>query len=252
MQVNGNVAIVTGGNRGIGEAFVRELLQSGAKRVYVGSRDPAAAKSLCEELGDKAIAVQLDVTNEGEVAAAAEACSDTSIVINNAGVYSDRTLMRAEDLGAARAEMDVNYFGVLAMCRAFAPVLKRNGGGAIINILSAAGIVAVPNMGGYSPSKFAARALTTSVRAELAEQGTHVGALIVGAVRTRMSDHVEGKMESPSTVARAGMQAIKDSISEMDTDAMAIGMRASLARDPHNLEKKMAALLHVEELSTGR
>ncbi len=252
MEIEDSTAIVSGGNRGIGEAFVRELLRCGARRVYVGTRSLDAAESLCSELGERAVAVQLDVTSEADVAAAAARCSDVSIVINNAGVYGDRTLMGAEDMSAARSEMDVNYFGVLSMCRSFAPVLKRNGGGSIINILSAAGIVAVPNMGGYSTSKFAARALTTCLRAELAGQGTHVGALIVGAVETRMSSHVAGQKESSSVVARAGMKAIRARISEMDTDAMAIGMRASLARDPHNLEKKMAALLHTESLSTGR
>lgn len=252
MKIEDSVAIVSGGNRGIGEAFVRELLSCGARRVYIGTRTLKAAKSLCSELGERAVAVQLDVTNEAEVQAAAAQCEDVNIVINNAGVYGDRTLIGAENMSAARSEMEVNYFGVLSMCRAFAPVLKRNGGGSIINILSAAGIVAVPNMGGYSPSKFAARALTTSVRAELAGQGTHVGALIVGAVETRMSAHVAGQKESSAVVAKAGMKAIRNSISEMDTDAMAIGMRASLARDPHNLEKKMAALLQTDSLSTGR
>jgi len=252
MEIEDSVAIVSGGNRGIGEAFVRELLRCGARRVYVGTRSLKAAESLCSELGERAVAVQLDVSNEAEVKAAATRCKDVSIVINNAGVYGNRTLIGADDMSAARSEMDVNYFGVLSMCRAFAPVLKRNGGGSIINVLSVAGIVAVPNMGGYSPSKFAARALTTSVRAELAGQGTHVGALIVGSVETRMSAHVAGKKEPSSVVAKAGMKAIRDRISEMDTDAMAVGMRASLARDPHNLEKKMAALLHAESLSTGR
>lgn len=252
MEIEDSVAIVSGGNRGIGEAFVRELLRCGARRVYIGTRSLDAAESLCDELGERAVAVQLDVTDEADVYAAAALCGDVSIVINNGGVHTGRTLIGAKDMSGAREEMDVNYFGVLSMCRAFAPVLKNNGGGSIINILSAAGIVAIPNMGGYSPSKFAARALTTSVRAELADQGTHVGALIVGAVETRISAHVAGKKESPSVVAKAGMKAIRARIPEMDTDAMAIGMRASLARDPQNLEKKMAALLQVENLSTGR
>lgn len=252
MDIKDSVAIVSGGNRGIGEAFVREFIERDVKRVYVGTRSLDAAESMCQELGERAVAIQLDVTNDAEVAAVAAHCADVNIVINNAGIHAGRTLMGADDMSAARAEMEVNYFGVLSMCRAFAPVLKKNGGGSIINILSAAGLVAAPNMGGYSPSKFAARALSTSIRAELAEQGTHVGALIVGAVKTDISAHVTGEMESPSAIAKAGMKAIRSKITEMDTDAMAIGMRASLARDPQNLEKKMAALLHVKNLSTGR
>ena len=181
MKVQDSVAIVTGGNRGIGEAFVRCLLQAGARKVYVGSRSREAGAHLEAEFPGKAIAVELDVTNEQQVAAAAAQCSDTSIVINNAGAFNNLTLIGAPDLQAARQEMEVNYFGVLSMCRQFAPVLASNGGGAIVNVLSAAAILAVPNMGGYSPSKFAARALTTSVRAELADQGTQVSCLIVGS-----------------------------------------------------------------------
>ncbi len=252
MRIEDSVAIVTGGNRGIGEAFVRELLAAGASKVYVGTRKLAAVESLCAELGEKAQPIELDVTNEEHVANAAANCTDVSIVINNAGIFGGTTLLRAEDMSTARYEMEVNYFGVVAMCRAFAPVLASNGGGSIINVLSAAAIVATPFMGGYSPSKFAARAATTSIRAELAPQGTHVGGLVVGSIDTDMAKDVAGKKDPPSLVAKAGLKAIRAEISEMDTDAMAINMRASLARDPQNLERKMAALLHADSLSTGK
>jgi len=252
MNVKDSVAIVTGGNRGIGEAFVRCLLAAGAAKVYVGSRNRSAGAHLEQEFPGRAVAVELDVTSEAQVAAAAQQCTDVSIVINNAGAFNNLTLMGAPDLSAARQEMEVNYFGVLSMCRQFAPVLATNGGGAIVNVLSAAAILAVPNMGGYSPAKFAARALTTSVRAELADQGTQVSCLIVGSVDTRMAEHVEGRKESPDTVAKAGIKAIEKNIPEMDTDAFAIGVRAAIARDPAHMEKQMAALLKVEKLNTGR
>jgi NAD(P)-dependent dehydrogenase (short-subunit alcohol dehydrogenase family) len=252
MNVKDSVAIVTGGNRGIGEAFVRCLLAAGAAKVYVGSRDLAAGTHLEREFPGRAIAVELDVTSEAQVAAAAQQCTDVSIVINNAGAFINLTLMGAPDLSAARQEMEVNYFGVLSMCRQFAPVLAANGGGAIVNVLSAAAILAIPNMGGYSPAKFAARALTTSVRAELADQGTQVSCLIVGSIDTRMAEHVKGRKESPDTVAKAGIKAIEKNIPEVDTDAFAIGVRAALARDPGHMEKQMAAMLKVEKLHTGR
>jgi len=252
MKVTGSVALVTGGNRGIGEAFVRCLLDAGAAKVYIGSRTKEAAASLVEELGGKAVAVELDVTDPDQVRAAAERCQDTSIIINNAGVHLGQTLMGAPDINAARAEMEVNYFGVLSMCRSFAPILARNGGGAIVNVLSAAAIVAVPNMGGYSPSKFAARALTTNVRAELADQNTQVSCLIVGSVDTRMASHVQGRKEAPSAIALAGIKAIERYIPEMDTDPFAINVRAAKARDPAKLEQQMAAALKLESLSTGR
>jgi NAD(P)-dependent dehydrogenase (short-subunit alcohol dehydrogenase family) len=252
MQVKNSVAIVTGGNRGIGEAFVRELLAAGASRVYVGARKVESADHLQQEFPDRAVAVALDVTDEASVQAAAEHCGDVSIVINNAGAFHNQLLIGADSMDAARDEMAVNYFGPLAMARAFAPVLASNGGGSIINVLSVGGILAVPNMGGYSPSKFAAHALTTILRAELAPQGTHVGCLIVGSVDTRMASHVAGSKEKPADIARAGIAAIEKNLREMDTDVFALTMRAALHRDPATLEKRMAAAIHATDLSTGR
>lgn len=252
MDIKGCVGLVTGGNRGIGEAFVRELLAAGASKVYVGSRDPSAAAHLTATDPARCTAVELDVTDHAETAAAARDCGDVNLVVNNAGLFLNQTLLGAPDLRAARAEMEVNYFGTLAMCRAFAPVLARNGGGAIINVLSAAALVGIPNMGGYSPSKAAARFLTTAVRAELAGQGTQVTALIVGSVDTRMAAHVEGAKEKPADIARAGLRAVARNIDELDTDRMAVEVRAALALDPKGLEKRMAKLLHATKISTGR
>lgn len=252
MQVKNSVALVTGGNRGIGEAFVRELLAAGASRVYVGARKVESADHLQREFPNRAVAIALDVTDEASVNAAASDCADVSIVINNAGAFHNELLIGADSMAAARNEMDVNYFGPLAMSRAFAPVLAANGGGSIINVLSVGAILAVPNMGGYSPSKFAAHALTTILRAELAEQGTHVGCLIVGSVDTRMASHVAGRKEKPEDIARAGITAIEKNLREMDTDTFAITMRAALHRDAATLEKRMAATVHVTDISTGR
>jgi short-subunit dehydrogenase len=163
-----------------------------------------------------------------------------------------QTLLKAPDLSAARSEMEINYFGPLAMCRAFAPILGRNKESAIANVLSAGGIVAVPGMGGYSPSKFAGRAMTTCIRAELAPQNTSVTALIVGSVDTRMASHVEGFKETPATIAEAGLKAIRRGADEVDTDFMAVDVRANLARDPKALELQMRRSLSGERVTTGR
>ena len=252
MDINGCISLVTGGNRGIGEAFVRALLESGARKVYAGSRDPQAAAHLVEAYPGRCVALELDVTDFAEVEAAAHQCSDVNLVVNNAGLFANQTLLGAPDMSAARQEMEVNYFGTLAMCRAFAPVLGRNGGGAIVNVLSAAALVSLPNMGGYSPSKAAARFLSGSVRAELAPQGTQVCALIVGSVDTRMAAHVEGGKERPEDIARAGLRAVTRGIDELDTDRMAVEVRAALALDPKGLEKRMARMLHAPVVRTGR
>lgn len=242
MKIAGCKSLVTGGNRGIGEGFVEELLEQGAARVYVAARTLADAQGVAARAPDRLVAVQLDVTRPEDVQAAAARCPDVNLLINNAGAFNRQTLLGAADMSALRQEIETNYIGLVAMCRAFAPILKANGGGAILNVLSAGGIVAVPEMGGYSPSKFAARAASDCLRAELAPQGTHVAALIVGSVDTRMASHVTGVEKStPRAVARAGLLAAKHNIDEHDTDPHAISVRAFLARDPHTLKRSLAA-----------
>jgi NAD(P)-dependent dehydrogenase (short-subunit alcohol dehydrogenase family) len=252
VKIEGSSVLVTGANRGIGEAFVRAFVAAGARRVYAGSRDPANAQHLVDETPSVVVAVELDVTDAAQIAAAAVRCADVSILVNNAGQFSMRRLIDAPDMSAARTEMEVNYFAPLAMCRAFAPILARHPQSAIASVLSSGGLVAVPGMGGYSPSKFAARAMSTCVRAELAGQNTSVTALIVGSVDTRMASHVQGFKEPPAVIAAAGLKAIARGVEEVDTDFMAINVRASLARDPKALELQMRRSLSDEPVSTGR
>ncbi len=252
MKIEGCRALVSGGNRGIGEAFVRALLDAGAARVYVGSRAVGGAAHIIDAAPDRAVEIELDVTDDAQVGAAAKRCDDVNLVVNNAGLFADRRLIGADDIQGARAEMEVNYFGTLRMCRAFAPVLAEHDESAIVNVLSSAAIVSVPVMGGYSPSKFAARALSTSVRAELAKQRTQVIALIVGSVDTRMAAQVEGAKEPPETIALAGLRAVREGIPELDTDPFAEAVRAGFERAPEKLERNLAAMLDQEGMSTGR
>jgi len=241
MQIENSVALVTGGNRGIGAAFVRELLAAGAKHVYIGSRDPDNARELHATAPDKLTILQLDVSHQAQIDAVADAASDVTLLVNNGGAFNHQSLINASDMQAMREEMEVNYFGPVAMSRAFAPIIEANGGGAIVNVLSAGGIVSVPEMGGYSPSKFAARAASNCLRAELAPKGIHVAALIVGSVKTRMAEHVKGVLQAePEDIAKAGIIAVQANIDEHDTDPHAIGIRAALARDPAGLAQMLA------------
>ena len=242
----GAVALVTGGNRGIGRAFVDELLASGATKVYVGSREPV------DDLPAGAQLVILDVTDDASVERAAAECGDVTVLINNAGLHTRTRLVLTDDADAARREMEVNYFGVLRMTRAFAPILAANGGGAIVNVLSVAGAIPTAFMGGYSSSKAAALFLTTISRAELEPQGTTVTALVVGSVDTRMADHVAGRKEDPRDIARIGLRAMRHGERVVDTDQMAIGARASYALDPVRHEQTMAKLMRAATLDTGR
>jgi NAD(P)-dependent dehydrogenase (short-subunit alcohol dehydrogenase family) len=240
-ELRGSVALVTGGNRGIGLGFVEELLERGARKVYAGVRDPEGSKETLAPLGVDIVA--LDVTDQHSVRAAASACGDVTLVVNNAGFHARDRLVMAKDPDVAREEMEVNYFGVLNMTRAFAPVLGANGGGGIINVLSVAGAFPAAFMGGYSPAKAAALFLSTITRAELAPQGTKVCALIVGSTDTRMSAHYDGPKESPRTVARNGLNSYVRGEYVADTDLMAVDSRARFARDPARYERHMMRLL---------
>lgn len=252
MDIANSVALVTGGNRGIGEAFVRAFIAAGARRVYVGTRRLDGAAHLVAEAPDRVSTIELDVADEASIARAARDCPDVTILVNNAGQFFRQTLLTAPDLSSARTEMEVNYFGPLAMCRAFAPVLARSRPSAIANVLSAGALVAVPIMGGYSPSKFAARAMSTCLRAELAAQGTTVTALFAGSVDTRMASHVQGAKEKPEKIAASGLAAIQRGAEEVDTDLMAIEVRAATIREPEMLARRFAKQLGATEIRTGR
>jgi NADP-dependent 3-hydroxy acid dehydrogenase YdfG len=120
-SVQGAVALVTGANRGIGAAFVTELLAAGAQRVYAAARDPQTLATLAQH-DARIVPVALDITDDASVRAAAQRLADVDLVVNNAGVSHGARLIGAADLSSAQREMEVNYFGLLRMCRAFAPI----------------------------------------------------------------------------------------------------------------------------------
>lgn len=241
-EIRGCVALVTGGNRGVGLAVVEELLARGAAKVYAGARSPGEAEVPGAEV------VPLDITDPAQVAAAAAHCSDVTLLVNNAGYHANTRLVVTPESEAARREMEVNYFGTLEMTRAFAPVLGANGGGAIVNVLSVAAVVPAAFMGGYSTSKAAMWFLSAITRAELAQQGTQVTSWVLGSVDTRMASHVEGKKEDPRDIARIGLDAVEAGLQTVATDKMAIDSMAAHTADPEGFEKLLGRLLHVTNL----
>lgn len=244
MTLHNTIALVTGSNRGIGRRVVAELLSRGARKIYAGARDTSKVADLVESSDGRVQPIMLDITDATAVSAAAQRCSDLDLLINNAGVNHGAGVISAPDQRAARAEMETNYFGTMSMCRAFAPVLSRNGGGAIVNVLSVVAWIGLPAMGSLSASKAAALRLTECVRAELAAQGTHVMAFIPSAVDTDMTrgwDRV--KKESPEDAARALVDGIAARAEEVHFGARAHYVNHMLRTDPKKLEGEYALML---------
>jgi len=243
MKIAGSVALVTGANGGIGTELVRTLVARGAAKVYAAARDIEAVTQVAALNAATVEAVGLDVTDPEQLALAAKSCSDVTLLINNAGVNHNTGLIGATNLDNARQEMEVNYFGTLGMCRAFAPVLKANGGGVIANILSITARANLPLMGSLCASKAAALSMTQGVRAELAAQGTRVIAIMPGATDTRMSTDFPPPKMPPSEVAAAALNAVEGGLEEIYPGDMASGIAEGLAADPKAVEKELSAYL---------
>ena len=226
MEIKGKTAFVTGANRGLGKAFAEALLEAGAAKVYAGARDLASIKDL------RMTPIRLDITSRTDIAAAVETCGDVNILINNAGAMFSKTVLADDAVDTMRREMDVNVFGVLDMANAFAPVLKRNGGGALVNMLSALSWFSMPTTSAYSVTKAAAWALTNSLRNELREQGTLVVGVHAGYIDTDMVKHVDGPKTSPEDVAKAVIDGIEAGDSEVLADGTAQQVKAGLTATP--------------------
>jgi NAD(P)-dependent dehydrogenase (short-subunit alcohol dehydrogenase family) len=225
MNIQGAVALVTGANRGLGKAFVEGLLAGGARKVYAAARDPAAIAI------PGVTAIALDVTRDDHIAAAARACGDLTLLINNAGIAQAQPLLSAADLSSMRAEFETNVFAPLELSRAFAPALKANGGGAVVNILSVLSWLSLPQLGGYCASKSAAWSLTNNLRAVLKPQNTRVLGVHVGYMDTDMARHIDGPKTRPEDVVRRTFAALAEGRDEVLADELSRQVKASLGSD---------------------
>jgi len=225
MKIDGSVALVTGANRGLGRVFARELVSRGAAKVYGAARHPDAVT----EPGVTPIA--LDITDAPRVAQVAQQCADVSLLVNNAGVLKYSTFINVPNLDAARAEMETNYFGTLNMCRAFAPVLGANGGGAIVNMLSVTSFYTNLIDASYGASKAAEWSLTNGVRLELHRQGTLVVGVHASFIDTDMAALTNEPKDSPESVAQQAFDAVEVGQVEVLADERTRTVKAELSRD---------------------
>ncbi|MBU8832441.1 MULTISPECIES: SDR family oxidoreductase [Mycolicibacterium] len=222
-MTNDIVALVTGANRGLGRRLAAELVARGAK-VYAAARRPETVDL------PGVVPIPLDITDPDSVRRAAEIAGDVTVLVNNAGI-STRANLLTGPIADIRAEMETHYFGTLNVTRAFTPIIERNGGGAILNVLSVLSWMHPPTSGAYASAKAAAWALTDAVRAELAPRGIHVAALHVGYMDTDMVRYVPADQKSdPAVVAAQAIDGLLNGADEILADEWARTAKAQLSQ----------------------
>lgn len=236
LQIRGKVALVTGANRGIGKALVTGLLAAGAAKVYAAVRDPQTAQPLVSLFGANVVPVELDLTKPDTIQTAAETCTDVYVLVNNAGVLKTTPVLSPDALASLSYEFDTNVLGLIRIAQAFAPVLKRNGGGGLVQLNSVVSMKCFPDFSTYCASKAASYSLTQALRASLAEQGTQVFSVHPGPIATDMG-HSAGLSEiadPPECVVDALLKAFESGQFHVFPDKMARQIEAayaSFARD---------------------
>ena len=217
MKIEGSVALVTGANRGLGQALVTALLEAGAAKVYAAVRDEK--KLVLVEA--RVVPLTLDTTKPEQVAAAAKKADDVTLLINNAGVATSHNFLTtsAEELDA---DFRTNVHGTLGVIRAFLPVLERARDGAtIVNVLSLSSLASVPTLGGYSASKAAAYSMTQALRPELRARHIDILAVLPGPIDTDMVRALQLPKTSPVETAKGVLAGIARGDEEIFPDAMA-------------------------------
>ena len=227
MDASGSIALVTGANRGIGKRFVEELLERGAAKVYATSRRPETI-----DIDDpRVVKLHLDLLDDQSITDAAAAAGDVTLLVNNAGISTGTNLL-GSDLADVRRELDTHFYGTLGVIRAFAPVLKANGGGAIITIHSALSWFSFNGANSYSVAKAAQWAMTNGVRLELAGQGTLVQGVHLGAADTDIMAKYEGPKIDPRLVPIAALDGLAAGQIEVLVDDWSRLVKQALAADP--------------------
>lgn len=226
MELKNATVLITGANRGIGLAFAREALARGARKVYAGARDPASVTLPGVQ------AIQLDVTSDQDVAAAAALAKDVTLVINNAGIAAIGGFLAEDSIESARRHLETNLLGSLRVAQAFAPVLAANGGGGLLNVLSIASWINRPRLGVYGMSKSAAWALTNGLRHELREQGTQVLGLHMGFVDTDLTRDLDAPKLAPEDVVAQAFDALEAGVEEVLADDATRQVKQGLSANP--------------------
>lgn len=223
IDINNKVALVTGANRGIGKTITQSFLAAGAKKVYAAVRDINSVAPLVTEYGDRVVPVAFDLAKPESITQAAKQATDAEVVVNNAGVLTSTTPLDDNALDSLNFEMDINVGGLIRVAQAFAPVLKNNGGGALVQLNSVASMKNFVPFTTYSASKAAAYSVTQSLKDLLSEQNTLVVSVHPGPIDTDMGQAagLGDIAESTDLVSEAIIDGLKQGSFHVFPDTMA-------------------------------
>ncbi|MBO2446372.1 SDR family NAD(P)-dependent oxidoreductase [Actinomadura barringtoniae] len=233
MNINGSIALVTGGNRGLGACLVDELLRQGASKVYLASRGPVTVDD------PRVQVISLDVTEPESVEAAAKAAPDVTLLVNNAGVLGFGSVLDG-DLDLFERDMRTNYMGALRVARAFLPALRHGGDTAIVNVLTLIALAPAGPMAGYSASKAAAHSMTQALRSAVAGDGVQVVGAYPGGIDTDMLAGVEAEKADPRVVASRIVAGVARGDTTIWPDDASAGAGEVYLNDPARLERMLA------------
>ena len=209
-KIQNSVILITGADGGIGQALVKQCLLLGAKKIYATGLDLEVLTKLFGTT-NSVIPIQLDVTNLQTITKCAEQCTDTNLLINNAGVEYKIPFLADNSSKAALMEMKVNYIGLIDMINSFLPTLEKNDNSGIVNILSLGALAIVKRLGTYCASKSASHVLTETIREELEVKNIKVMATYIGYVDTNMvPEETATEKSSPENIAIGICQGIND------------------------------------------
>ncbi len=226
MKLSDATVLITGANRGIGLAFAKAALERGARKVYAGARNPDSVKL------PGVTPLRLDVTSAADVAAAVQSAGDTTLIINNAGIALFGGVNAPDAQAVLRRHLETNVFGVLRIAQAFAPVLARNGGGAVLNVASIASWLSSSQLGSYAVSKSAVWSLSNGLRHELRAQGTQVLTLHMAFVDTGMTEGIEASKSTPEFIVARAFDGLEAGAHEVLADDLTRQVKLGLAADP--------------------
>ena len=237
MKLDNKTVFVSGANRGIGKAIVDALLKQKIKKIYAGARK---VEDLPKFGDNRVVPIALDITNRAQIQKASQIAGDVDVLINNAGVLSNAGVVTGSPEMLMR-DMEVNYFGTLSMVHAFVPVLEKNGGGAIANVISIVGLAPMAGIGGYSASKAALFSATQAMRSELKPKKISVHGIFPGPINTDMARGFEIQKTSAKETAENIVSGIIAGQEDIFPDPMSADVGKLWAKDPKGLERQFSS-----------